>query len=128
MKNKGQIQTIEALISIAIIGIITMLLFSREPKSVETTQLSKKIEVYETIKIIDLTQNLRILASNGNSNKIEELLYPYIKSNFKVAIFNMSSNITEVPIIEAKNIFTVSYLISGYPGKFTPIEIRVYLW
>lgn len=128
MKNKGQIQTIEALVSIAIIGAIVIVLFSKEPKSIESMQLNKKIEVYETIKIIDLTQDLRFHAVNGNATKIEEFLYPYLKSNFKVAIFNLTSNITQIPEIEAKDIFIVSYLISGYPGKFSPVEIRVYLW
>lgn len=128
MRNRGQIQTIEAVISIAIIGIILMILFTKDSKTLENIHLSRKLEVYDTLKIIDLTQNLRIYAINRNITKIEEILYPYLKFNFRVAIFNSTTNITVIPNIEANDIIVVSYLISGYLDRYEPLEIRVYLW
>ena len=128
MRSKGQINTIEALISIAIIGVIIFLLYFRAPVSIEVTQLNQKLDAYNALKILDQTQNLRYYALQKNATKIEELLLPFLKSNYKVALFNRTSNITEIPEIDAKNIAVLSYFIAGDVANYQPIEIRVYLW
>lgn len=128
MKNKGQLQTIEAIISISIIGVILILLFSRAPDSQDLTYLNRKIEVYNTLRIIDLTQDLRKHAIDGNSEKIEEMLHHYIKFDFKVAIFNSTTNTTKVPEVDSENLAVVSYLIHGDSFRYNPLEIRVYIW
>jgi len=128
MRNKGQLRTIEALVSIAIIGIILTLLFTRTPVSMDITFLDRKLQVYDSLKILDLTQDLRKAALQGNSTEIEEMLSPFLKFNFKVAIFNSTSNITQIPNIDSTNIAVVNYLIAGDLGNYKPLEIRVYLW
>jgi len=128
MRNKGQLRTIEALVSIAIIGIILTLLFMRTPVSMDITFLDRKLQVYNSLKILDLTQDLRKAALQGNSTEIEEMLSPFLKFNFKVAIFNSTSNVTQIPKIDSTNIAVVNYLIAGDLGNYKPLEIRVYLW
>ena len=128
MRNKAQVQTIEALVSVAIISIIIFLLYFRAPTSTETAQIGRKIEAYNALKILDQTKNLREYALKANATKIEELLLPFLKSNYKVVIYNQTSNVTEIPKIDSKNIASISYLIAGDLGNYNPIEIRVYLW
>jgi hypothetical protein len=128
MKNKGQMQTIEALISIAIISFIVFLLYFITPTSQEVTQINKKIDAYNALKILDQAGNLRQYALQANTTRIEELLLPFLKSNYKVVLYNQTANITEIPKIESKSIASVSYIISGDLSGYKPIEIRVYLW
>jgi len=128
MKNKGQIYTLEALISILMVGTILFILFSFEPKSLENIQVSRKLKVVELIKMLDLTTNLRFYAIRGDATKIEELLSPYLKSRFKVVIFNSTTNMTLLPTIEEEDVAIVSYIIAGSLDGYFPIEIRVYLW
>jgi len=128
MRSKAQVQTIEALISIAIISFIIFLLYFITPTSQEVSQLNRKIEAYNALKILDQTKNLRQYAFQTNATKIEELLLPFLKSNYKVVIYNQTSNVTEIPKIESENIASISYLIAGDLANYMPIEIRVYLW
>jgi len=128
MRSKGQTRTIEALVSIAIISFIIFLLYFITPTSQEISQINRKIEAYNALKILDKTRNLRQYALQANATKVEELLLPFLKSSFKVVIYNQTSNITEVPKVESENIASVSYLIAGELANYKPLEIRVYLW
>ena len=128
MRSKAQVQTIEALISVAIISFIIFLLYFITPMSQEISQINRKIEAYNALKILDKTRNLRQYALQANATKVEELLLPFLKSSFKVVIYNQTSNITEVPKVESENIASVSYLIAGELANYKPLEIRVYLW
>jgi len=128
MRSKAQVQTIEALVSIAIISFIIFLLYFITPTSQEISQINRKIEAYNALKILDKTRNLRQYALQANATKVEELLLPFLKSSFKVVIYNQTSNITEVPKVESENIASVSYLIAGELANYKPLEIRVYLW
>jgi len=128
MRSKAQMQTIEALISIAIVSFIIFLLYFRAPISQEISQINRKIDAYNALKILDQSRNLRQYALQANATKIEELLLPFLKSNYKVVIYNKTENITEIPRIDSKNIASVSYIIAGDLANYKPIEIRVYLW
>ena len=128
MRSKAQMQTIEALISIAIVSFIIFLLYFRAPISQEISQINRKIDAYNALKILDQSRNLRQYALQANATKIEELLLPFLKSNYKVVIYNKTENITEIPKIDSKNIASVSYIIAGDLANYKPIEIRVYLW
>jgi len=128
MRSKGQMQTIEALISIAIISFIIFLLYFMTPVSQEVSQINRKIDAYNALKVLDQSRNLRQYALQANATKIEELLLPFLKSNYKVVLYNQTGNITEIPTIESKNIASVSYIIVGDLANYEPIEIRVYLW
>jgi hypothetical protein len=128
MRSKGQMQTIEALISVAIISFIIFLLYFMTPVSQEVSQINRKIDAYNALKVLDQARNLRQYALQANATKIEELLLPFLKSNYKVVLYNQTDNITEIPTIESKNIASVSYIIAGDLANYEPIEIRVYLW
>jgi len=128
MRSKAQMRTIEALISIAIISFIIFLLYFRAPVSQEISQINRKIDAYNALKILDQSRNLRQYALQANATKIEELLLPFLKSNYKVALYNQTGNVTEIPKIDSKSIASVSYIIAGDLSNYKPIEIRVYLW
>jgi hypothetical protein len=128
MRSKGQMQTIEALISVAIISFIIFLLYFMTPVSQEVSQINRKIDAYNALKVLDQSRNLRQYALQANATKIEELLLPFLKSNYKVVLYNQTGNITEIPTIESKNIASASYIIAGDLANYKPIEIRVYLW
>jgi len=128
MRSKAQMQTIEALISIAIVSFIIFLLYFIAPVSQEISQINRKIDAYNALKILDQSKNLRQYALQANTTKIEELLLPFLKSNYKVVLYNQTGNVTEIPKIDSKNIASVSYIIAGDLANYKPIEIRVYLW
>ena len=128
MRSKGQMQTIEALISVAIISFIIFLLYFIKPVSQEVSQINRKIDAYNALKVLDQARNLRKYALQANVTKIEELLLPFLKSNYKVVLYNQTGNITDIPTIDSKNIASVSYIIAGDLAIYKPIEIRVYLW
>jgi hypothetical protein len=128
MRSKGQIQTIEALISVSIISFIIFLLYFIKPVSQEVSQINRKIDAYNALKVLDQARNLRQYALQANVTKIEELLLPFLKSNYKVVLYNQTGNITDIPTIDSKNIASVSYIIAGDLAIYKPIEIRVYLW
>jgi competence protein ComGC len=128
MRSKAQMQTIEALISIAIISFIIFLLYFIASVSQEISQINRKIDAYNALKILDQSRNLRQYALQTNATKIEELLLPFLKSNYKVVFFNQTGNVTEISRIDSKNIASVSYIIAGDLANYKPIEIRVYLW
>jgi competence protein ComGC len=128
MRSKGQMQTIEALISVAIISLIIFILYFITPVSQEVSQINRKIDAYNALKVLDQSRNLRQYALQSNATKIEELLLPFLKSNYKVVLYNQTGNITEIPKIDSKNIASVSYIIAGDLSNYKLIEIRVYLW
>lgn len=128
MRSKGQTRTIEALVSIAIISLIIFLLYFSTPVSQDISQFNRKVEAYNALKILDQTGNLRYYSLQANATRIEELLLPFLKTNYKIVLYNQSGNITEIPNIDSRDVISVSYLISGDFGDYRPIEIRVYLW
>jgi hypothetical protein len=128
MRSRGQMQTIEALISVAIISFIIFILYFITPVSQEVSQINRKIDAYNALKVLDQSRNLRQFALQANATKIEELLLPFLKSNYKVVLYNQTGNITEIPTIDSKNIASVSYIIAGDLANYKLIEIRVYLW
>jgi hypothetical protein len=128
MRSRGQMQTIEALISVAIISFIIFILYFITPVSQEVSQINRKIDAYNALKVLDQSRNLRQFALQANATKIEELLLPFLKSNYKVVLYNQTGNITEIPKIDSKNIASVSYIIAGDLANYKLIEIRVYLW
>ena len=108
--------------------IMVILLTTSPPSSPDLTKLNYKINAWNGLNILDKTGELRLLAVNNNAQKIKEDLKPYIDVNYDVVILNKTSNTTSIPSINSENVAVVSYFIAGMPGKYKPIEIRVYMW
>jgi len=125
---KGTFYTLEAAISVVIIITSLAFVFQIEPKVLDLSKANYKQEVYGALKIVDEGGDLRSDILANNATAIEEGMDPYISTSFNVAIFNKTSNITATPVITLEDIITVSYLISGEVGNYTPREVRVYVW
>ena len=125
---KGQIRVIEAVISVVILAVIVFLLTRTPPQSPDITKLNYKIAVWNALSILDNAGSLRSDALAGNAEKIQDELKPYLLVNYKVVLFNSTSNINPIPTINAWDVAVTSYFIAGAAGTYKPMEIRVYLW
>ena len=128
---KGQLFTLEAAIAILMILIIIVFLFSNPPKSPEFNEINYKLKIYNGLKILDETGRLSTYVSNNDANAIQNGLRPYISNikNYKVVIFNQTTNITQKPSLSNESeVISVSYFLAGDLDNYQPRDIRVYLW
>lgn len=125
---KGTFYTLEAAIAVVIIITSMAFVFTIEPKVLDLSKANYKQEAHNAIQIVDRGKDLRKNAVANNATAIKSDLDSYISTNFEVAIFNKTSNLTATPVLTSENIITVSYLIAGDVGNYTPREVRVYIW
>jgi hypothetical protein len=125
---KGTFYTLEAAIAVIIIITSIAFVFSIEPKVLDLSKANYKREAYSALEIVEKAGDLRKDVLANNATAIRNSLDTYISLNFDLAIFNKTSNVTATPDISSQNILTVSYLISGEIGNYTPREVRVYIW
>jgi hypothetical protein len=125
---KGTFYTLEAAIAVAIIITSLAFVFQIEPKVIDLSKANYKQEVYDALSIVDEGGDLRDNVLSNNATAIQSSIDSYVSVNFDVAIFNKTSNLTATPDITSDDIITVSYLISGEVGNYTPREVRVYVW
>ena len=131
MKMKGQLFTLEAAIAILMILIIIVFLFSNPPKSPEFNEINYKLKIYNGLKILDETGRLSTYVSNNDANAIQNGLRPYISNiqNYKVVIFNQTTNITQkLSLSNESEVISVSYFLVGDLDNYQPRDVRVYLW
>jgi len=128
---KGQLFTLEAAIAILMILIIIVFLFSNPPKSPEFNEINYKLKIYNGLKILDETGRLSTYVSNNDVNAIQNGLRPYISNiqNYKVVIFNQTTNITQkLSLSNESEVISVSYFMVGDLDNYQPRDVRVYLW
>ena len=128
---KGQLFTLESVIAILMIFIIIVFLFSNSPKSPEFNEINYKLKIYNGLKILDETGRLSTYVSNNDANAVQNGLRPYISNiqNYKVVIFNQTTNITQKPSLSNESeIISVSYFLVGDFDNYKPRDVRVYLW
>ncbi len=125
---KGQIHTIEVVISLSILAFILIILISSSP-SQEFSRANYKLRVFTALKSIDDSNLLRDAALIGDSSFIENQLKNFLPGNikFNVSILNKTSNITSIPINEGETVI-VSYIIAGKIGNYSAREVRAYIW
>jgi len=131
MKMKGQLFTLEAAIAILMILIIIVFLFSNPPESPEFNEINYKLKIYNGLKILDETGRLSTYVSNNDANAIQNGLRPYISNiqNYKVVIFNQTTNITQkLSLSNESEVISVSYFLVGDLDNYQPRDVRVYLW
>lgn len=128
---KGTFFTLEAIISITMMVLITVLLFKSPPAKTDLSRTAYKLEAYSGLEMLE-TGDLREYVLNNNTNSIETELAPYVsfsRSQYSVVIWNETRNrLSALPSPSTGDIISVGYFIAGDVGNYTPREVRVFLW
>ena len=124
---KAQIHLLESVIAIAMMTMIFLLIFSIN-QNFQATEDKNKYRILVALEKLDETGELRTYALEKNSSYIENYLKEYLPLEIKVAFFNLTSNLTSIPILPEENVITLSYYLAGDYGRFKPLEVRVYAW
>lgn len=126
---KGQMLTLEAIIGIVMIVSILLLIFREPPTTPEFKIANYKSQVHKGLKILE-NFDLRKDALNNDATSIEQDLAAYVSPelNYRVVIYNKTSNLTTIPNIKAEEVATVRYFLAGDIDNYSPREVRVYLW
>lgn len=124
------LRTLESLISLGILAAFLILFFSKPFKVPEIEKANYKLFVFSALKVLDKAGKLRELALNANASGIEEELanhLPYLV-DYRVVIYNKTTNLTEVPNVLAEDVVVTSYLLAGDVGNYSPREVKVLAW
>lgn len=111
--------------------IIIVLLFQKSTSTPEFYRLNYKIKAFSGLKTLAVTSELRKHTMENDITSIEDKLKSYIPKplNYTVVIFNVSTNITEIPSLSnEKEIMSVNYLLAGNIDDYEPRYVRIYLW
>ena len=128
---KGQLYTLESAISILMILLLVLFLFKNQPNLPESQEVNYKLKAYNGLEILDTTGKLGSYAIKNDANAIQNELQNYIPVflNYKVVIYNQTTNVTERPSLEDKNkVISVNYFLAGDLDNYQPKDVRVYLW
>jgi len=128
--KKGFTKIIEAAIAIILLISIISFLLSKKLTVSEYSIANYKLQIFNEISTLDKMGNLRKLVLENNTEKIKEAISSCYKINCKVVLFNETTNITEDFKSDEleKIIASISYIISGDLGIYSPREIRIYIW
>jgi len=128
---KGQFYTLESIISILMILFIVIFLFQNPSPSPEFKMTNYKLKVYEGLKVIEKTGELRRYVADNNATAINESLDLYIPSFLSraVVIYNDTTNLTTKPSLSSINeSISVSYFLAGDFDDYKARDVRVYMW
>ncbi|MFH8107805.1 MAG: hypothetical protein QXJ25_02160 [Candidatus Aenigmatarchaeota archaeon] len=128
--RKGGIYTIEAAIAAIMLISIISLIGAQKRIGYDVSIANYKEQIFDELKTIDSQGLLRVYALRNDSESIKNFIQTCKKINCKVVIFDKERNLTDwlTETEIQKNIASVSYIISGYIGEYSPREIRVYFW
>ncbi|MEM5813275.1 MAG: hypothetical protein QXU71_02870 [Candidatus Aenigmatarchaeota archaeon] len=128
--RKGGIYTIEAAIAAIMLISIISLIGTQKRIGYDVSIANYKEQIFDELKTIDSQGLLRVYALRNDSESIKNFIQTCKKINCKVVIFDKERNLTDwlTETEIQKNIASVSYIISGYIGEYSPREIRVYFW
>jgi len=130
--NKGSMYTLEAAIAIMMMVAALAFFLRTPPEPQDLSHVNYKLEIYNALKIADEVGDMRKNAVKKDAAGIQTELDGFISSalTFDVTIYNSTTNITALPTFddESDSILTVSYLIAGWAGNYTPREVRVFAW
>jgi hypothetical protein len=124
------LRTLEALICLGILATFLVLFFSSPLKIPGIEKANYKLFVFSALKVLDKTGKLRKYALEKNVSAIETELarhLPYL-IDYKVVIYNETTNITSIPEILAEEIVTVDYLLAGNVGNYSALHVQVLVY
>lgn len=124
------LRTLEALICLGILSTFLVLFFSSPLKIPELEKANYKLFVFSALEVLDKIGVLRKYALDKNVSAIESELakhLPYLY-DYRVVIYNQTTNMTEVPDILAEEVVVVGYLLAGDIGNYSALEVKVLVW
>ena len=123
---KGQIKTLEAVISVIILISAVFILASFSPKLPEVESLDIKLKILKGLKNLDENNELRKYVYLNDSSTLEQKILQYIPKNFeyKVLICNKLCSYE----VNAKKVYTISYFLASDLKNFETMEVLVYVW
>lgn len=125
MRNKGQLHTIEAAISITAVLAVVFLVF-RVNTVPDVEAMSMKQKVLDSMKALDDGNRLRQNVLTGNNTAIENYLESYFPP-YNFTVYFCSSLSCTPPTLTQEKVFSVSYFISGDIGNSKFYEVIVYV-
>ena len=124
--RKAQFKTLEAILAAFFLLSFVAWFLGQAPKLPETESLDAELKILRTLKILDQNNELREYVYTNNTTVIEGKLYTYIPINlyYKVLICENSC----IYNVQAGNVYTTSYFLSGDLNNFSNREVLIYAW
>ena len=125
---KGVSNTLEAVIAVSFL-LLSLVFFFRPFPVQDSSEFNYKKITYDSLKALSEGGKLRQYALNNDATSIKNDLSTYISFlDYDVVIYNKTSNLTAIPIINDKNVISVSYFLAGEAGNYSGKEVRVFVW
>lgn len=124
------LRSVEALVAATLV--VGAILFPTVgTKNVELlAELRIKQDVFKILETMDEIGSLRSYALQNNAtaieNEIKKIGSPLY--DYKVVIYNQTTNLTDASLPRTARIMSISYFIAGDYGNFAIREVRVYAW
>lgn len=126
---KGIVYMLE--VSVAVLMILSLILIVPKVPRRESYSLTfYQLQALNALETLDNLGLLREVTLNKDVNTLSEKFGDLMSNgiNYRVVLFNSTTNVTEFETIDANEVYSVSYFIVGDHRVFEPMEIRVYLW
>src|SRR3990172_7524226 len=108
---KGQMQTVEALITVAIIAGVFIFLYSGQTQIPNLESVNRKLLGFNALQSIDAGNQLRQFVVANNPRAIENMLAPIMAGlNYNVSI---CASPCSDPGLAGNNTVAVTYLVAG---------------
>jgi len=124
---KGQIQTIEAFITISIVALVVVVFFGEKQTLPDTEHINWKLEGLNAVRALDDNNQLRQYVINNDNVTIKNLLSGMLPTNINLAVFICATNCPN-PSDVAEKIVSVDYLVSGDIQNYQPKVLKIYMW
>lgn len=124
---KGITKVLEAAISILMILVIYVNIFSSRIVLPDFESINIQLKAFNAIQNLDQKNELRTLVLQNDTTTISNKLSTFLPSsiNYQVTICGTTCY---APVINSTKTFSVSYIISGDLGNFNPKQLILYMW
>jgi hypothetical protein len=115
---------IELVVAIVLVVVLMWLTYGVGPV-LEIETLLIKTRIWEALSVLDIDGSLRYWVVRNDTMAIDEELRTLLSGlDFQVNLCYEPCNIT----LPYERVITISYLVSGDYGNFTPAEVLVNTW
>jgi hypothetical protein len=126
MHSKGQIQTLESLIAVAIIAGTFIFLYTGQYQIPNLESVNRKLVGFNALQSLDGSNQLRQYVVANNPRAIENMLAPLLTNvNYNVSICYLTCPSTD---FNANNTVAVTYLVAGNASRYHPEQVVLYIW
>lgn len=124
---KGITKVLEAAISILMILVIYVNIFSSHIVLPDFESINIQLKAFNAIQNLDQKNELRTLVLQNDMTTISNKLSPFLPSSINYQV-NICGTTCYAPVINSTKTFSVSYIISGDLGNFNPKQLILYMW